>query len=297
MKKIISLVLAAVLTFSIVLALSSCGLGTISKYSNDVDASEFYKKLGKALELSDGDMFEENLKVTFKAASKSNTKTKYDGGKTVRENEKTTMENSLKYSEDDGLALYEYSYSSSGKSSDGEYSSTGSQEFVYQQDGDDFITFNNLDKTYEESKDYEYGVQYEVDDTIDSFLHYSIMSDVFIYTFFSASEISDEMLDSYFDEDVDIEYYIDGDKYTVVYIEETEEEKDDCDVTEKTEITVQITVKDNKITAVRNEKTTLTHEYKNYTETYTYEEKISLEISFTNVSVSEPNKKKYVEKE
>ncbi len=304
MKKIIAIVL--VLTF--VLALASCGtsMPALKEYKTDVDVDEFYEELKKKLELDDEYIYEESLEAGAQLISNATYKTAIEEGKTYEDKISESIVSTIKYDEKNGIAQMSGTSNSSETSYNGNYSSNNDIDIVYFQDGDDLQMFDNQTMTYTEDKDDADGVFNMVDDLIrdmieeafDGIISYELLESDTLSNIAGAVDgatdfdINDMMG---FGKDVDIEYYIDGNVYTVVYVKETENDGDEYDTTSTTEITIQIVFADSSNTSiVRQEKTTTVREYKNYTETDVEDTAMSVTLKLVDSKLTAPDTKKFV---
>ena len=277
MKKLLMIVLCVALCVS-VFALTACGGVGLAGYSNKVDLDEISEMLLDAVEeygYDDSDTFEQSY--TYESYSKSVevSKTEYDSGVIT---ERTTTEISTeekKYDSVNEVATTLSKHSEEYTYATGKSSSSSESKSWYQQDGNDVAYSSNpLTKMYRE---------YEDDEILDHVSSASIYNNIY-------NQIDDILSDAYYvDEDEDFEFYVDGDVFTVVMVDEYE-----YDGYERvTESTYQLVFSDNKAEIKGIQVTTTTNEYDDYTVTTTRTIEARMTLNFTNVTLAKEDLSKY----
>ncbi len=301
MKKIISLITLSAL----LLSLFSCGVNipSVERFKQEADAKEFYGKLKSQLGLYRDDIFVQNMEVYVKTEESYISKTAYNGGKTAETRKEKSGVHTLRYDEQNGILRIWYDVSGSEMTDTQSSTSNQKADEYYVQDKDDMLRFNNNTMTYTRLKEQKSGVQKTVNSTITSQI--KLLLDGGLLYGFLINENDDvfnylpdmhDVLD--FDNEADVEYYIDGNVFTVVrteYEDEAADELLDYTKTETKEIVIQICIDDKKTTFIREETTTYEYVYEDYIITSTESVNYSLELLLTYVKLKAPDMGKYIE--
>ncbi len=301
MKKVIALLLALICVFSF----ASCS--KLDSYDNEVNPGEFYRSLSAAINTEDLDEYFRRNFVAKESISEEKTSViTYLGGNEVEDEETSSSEMVIKYDNDNGKTQITAEVESKEKSDYGEYSVTRESDTIYVQEGDDLLSFNPTEKTYEKDSNKKNGAYNKatsaLEDSIETALGYYIDLDIATDKDYDFSKLDTNDMKS------DRKYYVDGNTFTVVYHKESTTNSSEGILddlinpqgfksrTSATTIVVQIIVDDDCLEFISEKTTTITTVYDKYTEVETETENEYVEVEFKgSVSISTPKKDDYTD--
>ncbi len=302
MKKII----AILLSLFILTALSSCGINIPSakSFKNEVKTEDFYKSLKDKLGLDRDGLFDQSMNIAIKESESYISKTTYSNGKKTESKEYSHGVQTLRYDEKIGVLNIKQESSGTKNSSVEKTSFEHKSEICYYQDKNDMLRFDGNSMTYTRNKNNQNGVQSTVNSGVLG--HIKIIMDEAILYGFLFSENDDDMFGYLpdindvleFDEDADVEYYIDGNTYTVVRTKYDDSDIDDDSSYKSTsvkELILQIVVTDSKITIIREETERSEYSCDSYKIENAENISRSLELERTDLKLNVPDIDKYTE--
>ncbi len=304
MKRIIAIVLALVF----VLSLASCSFGgpSIKKPKEEVKAQKFYEDLRAALPVKKTDDLKKSLKMDYEIQMTGDSKTKYEGGKTVKGTGEMSESLSMEYLESLGLLHIVESETSVVNSPSEKENSESKSEDYYLQNNDKIRVFDEMEKTF-----YDRAFGEDTLQTVQTMVNEKVMSSakgvlseiVSFELLFMADEAFkainfEELLKV--DEGTEVTYYVDDGVFTVV--QKITDKSDEEFKTENkysyettSEITVQIVIKDDKISIAMKGEMTRTEAHEKYEETSNATYTASMVLEFTDVKLDKPDAEKYID--